>query len=161
MAVDMFLKIDGIKGESVDHKHKDEINLLSWSFGATNQGTHHVGGGGGAGKVNFSDITFTKHIDKSSPELLLHCANGKHIKSIELTCRKAGEKPVEYLKIKLQDALISSYNTGGSNGEALLTEHVSINFGRIDFTYSPQKVDGSADVGIVAAWDIAKNAKPA
>lgn len=157
MAVDMFIKIDQIKGESPDDKHKDEIQVLSFSWGATQSGTTHVGTGGGAGKVNFSDITFTKYIDKASPLLLQGCASGKHYKDALLTVRKAGGNPLEYLKIKLSDVLVSGFNSGGSGGEDRLTENVTLNFGKIDFAYTPQKRDGTADVAVVSTWDIQKN----
>src|SRR5438270_10620750 len=99
MAVDMFIKIDDIKGESADAKHKDEIQVLSWSWGMSQSGTTHDGAGGGAGKVNVQDLTFTKYVDSSSPNLIKFCCNGKHFKQGLLTIRKAGEHPLEYLKI--------------------------------------------------------------
>src|SRR5262245_21929107 len=101
MAVDMFLKLDKIDGESADKAHKGEIDVLAWSWGASNSGSAHMGGGAGAGKVNVQDISFTKYIDKSSPSLFLSCANGKHIPTATLVVRKAGEKPLEYLKLEL------------------------------------------------------------
>jgi len=157
MAVDMFIKIDQIKGESPDKVHKDEIQVLSFSWGATQSGSTHMGTGGGSGKVNFSDITFTKFVDKASPMLLQNCANGKHFKEALLTIRKAGGTPLEYLKIKLTDIIVSAFSSGGSGGEDRLTENVTLNFGKIDFTYTPQKHDGSADVAVVTTWDIQKN----
>jgi type VI secretion system secreted protein Hcp len=158
MAVDMFIKIDGIKGESRDKVHKDEVSVLAWSFGASQSGSTHLSAGGGSGKVNFQDISFTKHVDKSSTSLLAHCANGKHIKEALLTVRKAGGSPVEYLKIKLTDILVSAYSTGGSGGEDLLTENVTLNFAAIEYTYTPQKADGSADTSVVTKWNIQQNA---
>lgn len=158
MAVDMFLKMDALVGESVDKTHKGEIQILAFSFGATQSGTTHMGGGGGAGKVNFQDISFTKYIDKSTPLILQTVANGKHFKEATLTVRKAGEHPLEYLKIKLNEILVSSYSSGGSGGEDRLTENVTLNFAKIDLTYTPQKADGTGDVGIVMNYDIAANA---
>ncbi|MEP6491160.1 MAG: type VI secretion system tube protein Hcp [bacterium] len=158
MAVDMFMKLDAIKGEALDKTHKDEINVLAWSWGASQSGSTHISSGGGAGKANFQDISFTKYIDKSSPLLLQNVANGKHIKEATLTVRKAGEHPLEYLKIKMQDILVSSYSTGGSGGEDLLTENVTLNFAKVDLTYTPQKGDGTGDVAVVMSWNIATNA---
>src|SRR6267142_2234459 len=129
MAVDMFLKLDGIKGESKDHKHKDEIHIESFSWGMSQTGAHGSGGGGGAGKVSVHDISVTKFVDKATPELMLHCANGKHIKDGLITVRKAGEHPVEYMKIKLTDVFISSVQEAGHGGD-LLTENVTINFAK-------------------------------
>lgn len=157
MAVDMFLKMDTLAGESVDKTHKGEIQILAFSFGATQSGTTHVGGGGGSGKVNFQDISFTKYIDKSTPLILQTVANGKHFKEATLTVRKAGEHPLEYLKIKLNEILVSSYSSGGSGGEDRLTENVTLNFAKIDVTYTPQKPDGTGDVAVVMAYDIAAN----
>src|ERR1700753_4105926 len=79
-AVDYFLKIDGIEGESKDSKHKGEIDLDSWSWGANQSGTYHGGGGGGAGKVAMQDFHFVMKINKASPKLMLACASGEHIK---------------------------------------------------------------------------------
>jgi type VI secretion system secreted protein Hcp len=158
MAVDMFLKIDDIKGESLDHKHKDEIQVLSWSWGMTQSGSTHEGPGGGAGKVNIHDLTFTHHIDTSSPNLLKYCCNGKHFKQALLTVRKAGgDNQVEYLKIKLQDIIISSVSTGGSGGEDRITENISLNFGKFTLDYTPQKHDGSAGAAIPVSWNIPQN----
>lgn len=159
MAVDIFLKIDDVKGESVDSKHKDEIDILAWSWGASQSGTTHVGGGGGSGKVSVNDLSVTKWIDKSSPTLLLSCCNGKHYKEGLLTVRKAGEKPLEYLKLTMKELLISSITNGGSGGEDRLTENLTLNFAEFKIEYTPQKPDGSGDAAVEAGWNIAENVK--
>lgn len=159
MAVDMFIKIGTIKGESVDHKHGGEIDILAWSWGMSNSGTAHTGGGAGAGKVNVQDLSITKYIDRSSTDLMLAACNGKHFPDAMLTVRKAGEKPLEYLKITLTDVLITSVSTGGSGGEDRLTENVSLNFAKVKVEYTPQKKDGSGDATLSMSWDIAKNIK--
>lgn len=158
MALDMFIKIDGIKGESVDAKHKDEIDVLAWSWGASQSGTTHNGPGGGAGKANFQDISFTKWIDKSSPNLLMNCAKGVHMKEATLVVRKAGGTPLEYLKIKLSEVLVSSLSTGGSGGEDRLTENVTLNFAAFDLEYIPQDNKGAGLPAVIAKFDISKNA---
>ena len=157
MAVDMFLKIDGIKGEAIDDKHKDEIDVLAWSWGASQSGTTHIGGGSGAGKANFQDISVTKWVDKSSHALLKAVAVGSHVKECLLTVRKAGEKPLEYIKLTMKNCLISSVSTGGSGGEDRLTENISINFGSFQYEYTPQKPDGSGDSVLPFGFDIAAN----
>jgi type VI secretion system secreted protein Hcp len=157
MAVDMFLKIEGIKGESADDKHKDEIDVLAWSWGASQSGTMHTGGGGGAGKANFQDVSVTKWVDKSSHALLKAVAVGQHVKSVLLTVRKAGEKPLEYIKLTMKDCLISSVSTGGSGGEDRLTENISINFANFSYEYTPQKADGSGDAVLPFGFDIKAN----
>lgn len=159
MAVDMFLKCDGLKGEALDAKHKDEIDVLAWSWGSSNSGTAHMGGGGGAGKVNVQDLSVTKYIDKSSTDLMLACCNGKHFPEMTLTVRKAGEKPLEYVILKMTDCLITSLSTGGSGGEDRLTENVSINFAKVEVQYTPQKLDGSGDSPKRFGWDIQANEK--
>jgi len=159
MAVDMFLKLDGIKGESKDSKHPDEIHIESFSWGMNQTGAHGAGGGGGAGKVSVHDISVTKFLDKASPELMLACCNGKHIKEGLITVRKAGENPVEYLKIKLVDVLISGVQDAG-HGSDLLTENLTINFAKFNVDYQEQGKDGKAAGGPVKmGWDVKKNAK--
>lgn len=134
MAVDMFLKIENIKGESTDLGHKGEIEILSFSWGVSNPGSHAGGGGGGAGKVSMSDISFSHVYDKASPVLMKHCCSGQHIKEAIITVRKAGDRPVEYLKYKLSDILISGYSLGG-NGNEVPTEEISMNFSKVEVSY--------------------------
>ncbi len=160
MAVDMFIKIGDIKGEAQDSKHKTEIDILAWSWGMSNSGTTHMGSGGGSGKVSVQDLSFTKYVDSASNALITHCCSGKHIDKAQLVVRKAGgDKPVEYLKVDLEDIVISSISTGGSGGEDRLTENIALNFARFKYAYSPQKADGSPDAEKIAGWDIAKNVK--
>jgi type VI secretion system secreted protein Hcp len=118
-----------------------------------------MGGGGGSGKVNVSDLTVTKYVDKSSTDLMLFCCNGKHISEASLTVRKAGENPLEYLKIKMSDCLVSAVQTGGSGGDDRLTENLSLNFAKAEVEYTAQKPDGSGDAAMTMGWDIAKNEK--
>ena len=158
MAVDMFLKVsNSIAGESQDGAHKDEIDVLAWSWGASQSGTMHAGGGGGAGKANFQDISITKYLDKASPLLLQACAKGTHLDQCDLVVRKAGDKPLEYLKITMKECLISSYSTGGSGGEDRLTENVSINFAEFKVEYNPQEQKGGGKGVVPFTWSIAKN----
>ena len=157
MAVDMFLKIDTVEGEAQDTKHKKEIDVLSWSWGMNNNGSAHVGGGAGAGKVNVQDLTFTKWVDSATPKLALACCSGKHFKDAVLVVRKAGDKPVEYLKITMDGVLITSLSTGGSGGEDRLTEHITLNFSKVSMDYVPQSDKGAAGTAIPMAWDIAAN----
>ena len=159
MAMDMFINLDGLKGESVDKTHAGEIDVLAWSWGMSNSGSAHVGGGAGAGKVNVQDLSFTKYIDKSSPDLMLNCCNGKHIKDGLLTVRKAGEKPLEYLKITLTEVLVTSVSTGGSGGEDRLTENVTLNFASVKVEYVEQTKGGGTGDKPSMNWNIAENSK--
>ncbi len=160
MAVDMFMKIGDIKGESTDAKHKQSIDVLSWSWGMTQQGSMHHGGGGGAGKVNVHDLSFTKYLDAASPNLMAFCCSGKHYKDAVLTVRKAGDKPLDYLIVKMEDVLISSVQGGASHGDDRLTETVTLNFAKYKVAYQMQKKDGSPDGGpIEMGWNIEENVK--
>src|SRR5438128_11888840 len=130
-AVDYFLKLKGIDGESADAKHKGEIDVESWSWGESQSGTGHFGGGSGAGKVQMQDFHFVMKVNKASPKLLLACATGQHIKEATLTCRKAGKDQQEYLKFKFNDLLISSYQTGGSgHSDVVPTDQISFNYSK-------------------------------
>lgn len=156
-AVDYFLKIDGIQGESEDDKHKNEIQLESWSFGETQAGSFATGGGGGAAKVQMQDFHFVKKVDKSGPKLFLACATGEHIAKAVLVCRKAGKDQQEYMKITLSDNLISSYHTSGSGGSDIVPlEEVSINFAKIEYEYKEQKPDGTLGGTTKAEFDLKK-----
>lgn len=160
MALDMFMKIATVPGESKDKTHPGEIDVLSWSWGATQSGSTHTGTGGGAGKANFHDIAFTHYIDKGSPVLLQKLAKGTHIADAILTVRKAGDTPIEYLKITMSEVIVSSIATGGSGGEDRLTESVTLNFAKFDVEYSQQKdAGGGAEAPVVAKWNIATNAE--
>ncbi|WP_285423639.1 MULTISPECIES: type VI secretion system tube protein Hcp [unclassified Pseudomonas] len=161
MAVDIFIKIGDIKGESMDETHKDEIDVLNWSWGMTQSGNMHTGGGGGAGKVNIRDLSFTKHVDKSTPNLMMLCSSGKHIDKVTLTVRKAGgESQVEYLVINLEEVIVTSLETGGSGSADRMTENVCLNFAQVLVDYQPQKADGTKDGGPVKyGWNIRTNTK--
>jgi type VI secretion system secreted protein Hcp len=157
MAVDMFMKVGELAAESKDSTHAGSIDVLAWSWGMSNSGSAHVGGGGGSGKVSVQDLSFTKYIDKSSPELMLAACNGKHFSGAKLTVRKAGEKPLEYLIIEMTDVLITSVSTGGSGGEDRLTENVTLNFAKVKVNYTEQKPDGTPGDKPKMSWDIQAN----
>lgn len=159
-AVDYFLKIDGIEGESADSKHKGEIELESWSWGETNAGSHHAGGGGGAGKVQMQDFHFVMKHNKASPKLFLACAGGDHIKKAQLTCRKAGKDQQEFLVVKFEDLLVSSYQAGGSaQAQIIPQDQISLNFAKIEVEYKEQKPDGSLGSPVKAGWSLKENKK--
>jgi type VI secretion system secreted protein Hcp len=158
--VDYFLKLEGIDGESADHKHKGSIDLESWSWGETQTGTASAGGGGGAGKVSMQDFHFVMKNNKASPKLMLACANGEHIKKAVLTCRKAGKEQQEFMKVTMTDLLVSSYQTGGSNhGDIIPLDQISLNFSTVKFEYKEQKADGTLGGAVEAGWDVKANKK--
>ena len=159
MAVDMFLKLDGIKGEVQGSKAQGRDPYRVVQLGNESNGHGRTGGGGGAGKVSVHDISVTKFVDKASPELMLACCNGKHIKEGLITVRKAGENPVEYLKIKLSDVLISGVQNAG-HGSDQLTENLTLNFAKFNVDYQEQGKDGKAAGGPVKmGWDVKANVK--
>jgi type VI secretion system secreted protein Hcp len=151
-AFDYFLRVDGIPGESADAKHKGEIELLSWSWGET-QETASSGSGGATGKVDMSDLTVVTRISKASPHLLLACASGKHFKSAVLTGRKAGKAQLEYLTFSLSDILVSSYQTGAAASVEPPVDSISLSFAKIQVEYKEQKADGSLGESVKVGWD--------
>ncbi|WP_121632426.1 Hcp family type VI secretion system effector [Tropicibacter alexandrii] len=160
MAIDCFLKLgNGIKGECQDEAHKDWIDVLSWNWGMTQSGTTHMGGGGGGGKVNVNDITLTKYVDAATHDLIKRCCSGEHIADGELVVRKAGgAKPLDYLKIKIKDVMITSYQTGGmKDGLDRVQETLTLNFRAFELTYTKQNEKGSPDGEFPAGWEIAEN----
>jgi type VI secretion system secreted protein Hcp len=157
MASDIFVKIGDIKGESLDDKHKGEIEVLSYSWGVSNSANIGGGaGGGGAGKATFQDLSFTHTTDKASPLLLKACATGQHIKEATITRRKAGKGQQEYLIIKMNDVIVTSVALSDASGGGS-AEHVSITFAKVDLEYKPQKADGSLDTGIHFKYDLKAN----
>src|SRR5262249_21074654 len=156
MASDIFAKIEGIKGESLDAKHKDKIEVLSFSWGVTNPGSVVSGGGGGAGKAAFQDLSIVHKIDKASPLLMRACATGSHLKEATISYRKAGKDQQDYLIIKLNDIIITGVTDAAASGQAG-SENVSLAFLKIDLEYKPQKADASLDTGIQFKFDLKDN----
>ena len=156
MASNYFLKIDGIPGESLDSKHKDEIEVLSWSWGETNEPPATSGGGAGSGKVAMNDLHVSADLSRASPQLLLACASGKHVKSAILSGRKAGKAQAEFLTFSLSDVLVSGYQTGGSVAEAPL-DSISLNFSKIEVSYKAQTAKGTLAPAVRAGWDVKAN----
>ena len=157
MAVDMFLKLETVNGESIDDSHKGEIDLLTWTFGATQTGTAQSGGGAGAGRAQVKDLSVTKRVDRSSPVLFSLCCKGEHVAKAQITVRQAGGSPLEYLKVHLEKVLISGYATLGSEDNDQIVETLTLNFAKAKLEYTPQKDDGSGAPSIIKGWDIGAN----
>jgi len=155
-AVDYFLKIEGVDGESTDDIHKGWIEIDSYSWGETNRGAMATGGSAGAGKVYMQDFHFTKKLDKASPVLMQACAQGEHFKMATLVAIKESQGRQEFLKVTLTDVMISSYRTGGSSGE-VPTDQFSMNFAKIEYEYMPMNPDGSLGEAVKASWDLKAN----
>ena len=156
MAVDYFLQIAGIEGESRDVKHKGWLDVLSWSWGESNPGSHASGGGGGTGKTTPQDFHYVSPVSKASPKLFRACAVGQHFKEAKLVARKAGKAQQEFLSWTFSDVLVSSYQTGGTE-LALPLDQVSLSFAKVKVEYKAQKADGSLDAAISAGFDFKGN----
>jgi type VI secretion system secreted protein Hcp len=157
MAIDSFLKLGTLKGESVVKGFEDQIQLLSWGWGMTQSGTTHTASGGGAGKVDVSDLQVSKHVDAASPMLALACCKGTHYDSATLTMRKAGGTALEYVTLTLTDLIVTSYSVSEGGGGDLLTDTFTLNFGKYKFSFQPQDNKGAKKGGAIdATWDIAK-----
>ncbi len=160
MAMDMFLDLGPVKGESRDKAFAGKIDILAWSWGVSNSGSAHVGGGIGSGKANFQDISLTKYIDLSSSDMLKSVSLGTHFPEAKIIVRKAGgDNKLEYYTINMKEVMVTSYQTGGSGGEDRLTESLTLTFAKVDTKYIPQKADGNADGETTFAYDIAANAQ--
>ena len=157
MAVDYFLQIAGIEGESRDVKHKGWLDVLSWSWGESNPGAPVGGGGGGAGKVDMSDFNFMTTTSKASPKLFLACAAGQHFKEAKLVGLKAGKDQQEYLTWTFSDILVSAFQVSASS--EVPAESVSLSYAKVKLEYLQQKADGSLDAPISAGWDLKANKK--
>lgn len=157
MAVDMFLKITDVKGESKDKSHSGECEIESFSWGATQLGTSSHGTGAGGGKVSMNDFHFVMRNNSASPTLFLFCANGKHLKEAKLTCRKAGGQQEDFMKVVMSDVLISSYQTGGSGGGEVPMDQISLNYSKIEIEYLAQDDKGVTKSAGKKFWDMKTN----
>jgi type VI secretion system secreted protein Hcp len=157
MASQMFLKLDQVSGESSDQKHRDEIDVLSWSWGLTQSGSTHSGGGGGVGKVSVHDLAFTKLLDIASPRLVLMCCKGNHVPKAVLTVRSSGPTPLDYFTLTLDEVLVSSVSMAAMDDHGRPAENVTLNFARFHFAYARQGKDGKLGVPVKAEWDIPRN----
>ncbi len=156
--VDYFLKIDGIQGESASQKHKGEIEILSWSWGETQTGVHAGGGGAGFGKVQVGPFHFTAHSSLASPKLFLACANGQHIQKAVLTAaRQVKGKAQDFLIWTLSEVIVTSFQIGASDADALPVDAFDLDFGKIEVDYKPIKADGSLGSPEKAGWDVKSN----
>lgn len=158
MAQDIFLKINGIDGESLDAAHKDEIQLLNWGWKISQDSTMHAGSGGGSGKATVEDIEFTHYIDRASPNLMKFCLTGKHIPEAKLTVRKSGGNPLEYLKITMTDVIVTLVAPTGSATDAIGgLEKVRLSFSKVKSEYTVQNAQGGSGGAVTAGFDIKGN----
>lgn len=160
MAIEIFLKLGSIKGESVVKGFEDQIQIDSVSWSGSNAGSMHEASGGGTGKVSIMDCSLTHKVDAATPNIYLNCCNGTHIDAVVLSFRKTGGDPLVYLKVEFKEVVISSFSWGGSEGADALMETFSLNFSQAKVTYQPQDNKGAKKGGeIVGGWHIAQGVK--
>jgi type VI secretion system secreted protein Hcp len=158
MAVDMFMEIDDIEGESVDSVHQGHIDVKGWHWGAHQTGSSQLGSGSGTGKAAVEDLVFESYFEKSTPTLMAMVANGTPFKKATLTVRKAGGQPLEYIKITMTGGIVSNVtHTLPTGGEVPLVS-ISLNFAAVDIDYTPQAADGTGQPVVSTSIKIATQA---
>jgi len=160
MAIDVYLQIEGIKGESQDAGHKDwiECDSVHWSIHQPKSATASTGGGHTAERAELEEITLSKSSDLSSPILMQHCAMGKTITRAKLEFMRAdgNGQPVKYFEIELENVLIGSISRGIAAG-TILGEHMALKFSKVKWKYSQQKIGGGIGGSTIGGWDLASN----
>ncbi|MDR1063894.1 MAG: type VI secretion system tube protein Hcp [Azoarcus sp.] len=157
MSHEIFIKIDGIAGESQQAAHKGWIDAIHITYGATQPTAMHTGGGGGVGRADFAPLTFSHTLDKSSPNLFLYCASGKHIPTVTVSVCKAGDGSQEFAKIIMSDVIVAGITPGGASGSGM-TETVALSYSKIQISVKEQKADGSMGAAVHGNWDVKANA---
>ena len=158
MPFDVFLRIDGVEGESADAKHKGEIDVLEYDWGLAAPASTR-GGGAGAGKVTFQDLRVVARTSKASPTLFLHCATGKAAKEAVLAVRRAGAKQDDYLVLRLKTVRITSYDQTASDEDDTPLDDISLAFDRIEVEYRAQDPKGTLGPPVQAGWDVKQSKK--
>lgn len=153
MATEIFAKIGDIKGESLDAKHKDEIDVLSFAWGVTNTGPTGGGTGSGTGKPTFQDLLIVHTIDNATPALLLACATGRRIAEATISHRKSGADQQDFLVVKLNDVTITSVGQTGAEDHPY-AESITLKYAKVDLHYRRQRPDGSMDAGQHFKFDL-------
>jgi len=156
---DIYIKLKGIDGESQDSQHKGWIEVLNFSYGVSQSSSTHIGGGGGVGKANFDALSFSHYVDKASPNLFMYCAAGKHIDEVILSCCKVGDGSKEYMKVTMNDVLVTGVSLSGGNSETQVTESISMSYSKIRVEVKAQKKDGSMDAAVTGTWNVKENKK--
>ena len=154
MTIDTHLKIAGVDGESTHKDHKGEIDLLAWSWDVRQESTAAMGSGSGKGKGIPGQLVFAHYYDKASPVLAKNCANGKHFDQAVITCRKAGEGQLDFLKVTLKQVLVTSVAPSASSGGEI-SESVALSYADIEFEYKPQDEKGALGGAVKFGWNTA------
>jgi type VI secretion system secreted protein Hcp len=153
---EIYVKIEGIDGESKDAKHKNWIDAVSLSYGVSQSSSMFSGGGGGVGKADFNGVTFSHYFDRASPNLFKYCAAGKHIPKVEISGCKSGGGQQEFVRVTLTDVIVTGVTPGGDAG-SMWVETVSLSYSQIVIEAKEQNADGSMGAGIAGGWDVKEN----
>ncbi|MBX9403043.1 type VI secretion system tube protein Hcp [Lysobacter sp. BMK333-48F3] len=157
MAIDMYMRVDGVVGEAKDANHRGWSNVRSYGWGAKQPGSMATGSGGGTGKASFNDLKVTAVIDKASPAILKYCANGRHLPSVEISVCKAGGTQVEYLRITLNEVLVTAVeHTADHDSDAILMDY-TFQAAKVTKQYWEQTDQGTRGGESVLTWDIKQN----
>ncbi|WP_434113658.1 Hcp family type VI secretion system effector [Paraburkholderia caffeinilytica] len=156
---DIFLKLEGIQGESKDHTHREKIEVLSWRWKMSQDSSMHVGSGGGIGKATVYDLEVEHYVDRASPTLMICSLTGKHIKQATLVMRKAGGSPHEYSKIVMDDVLITGVQMSCNRTGTNIVETFGLSFAKVRQEYNIQRADGGSEGVVSAGFDIKGNAQ--
>ncbi len=153
----MQLELTAIPGDSVDAKHPNTIDVLSFSFGVQMPSGSVIGGGGGTGKANFNNLVVTKLVDKTTPTLFLNCASGVRVARATLYVRPSNSTNDTY-KLLLQDLTITGVTTSGAAAGERPTESVSFSFSKIQWFYQAFDANGApSGASVVTGWDLVAN----
>ncbi|MBN1673524.1 MAG: type VI secretion system tube protein Hcp [Kiritimatiellae bacterium] len=160
-AVDMFVNIDGVKGESTDSSHTDWIDIMSWQHSVSVPGGTNSSSGTGrvsAGRADHADFSFVKRVDKSTPTLNGYCCQGRHIAEVVIDCAHAGGAQEVYYRITLKDVIVTgvSPSLDEATGDTFPTETVMLRYGEIRWEYWPSDAGTGARIGakIEAGWSV-------
>jgi len=152
MSIDCHLKLAGVSGEATHKDHKDEIEVLSWNWGVSNE-SYTTGGGSGKGKATPGLFSIVKRMDKSSTTIAQKCVSGKHFDTAVLTSAKSGDGQKDFLKITLKEVFIISYQVSGGSG-ADITESVAMSYGDVEVGYKPQDEKGGLGGEVKVGWNV-------
>ncbi len=154
---DMFAKFSAFDGESKDSKHSGWVDVLSWAYAVSQSSSTHTGGGAGVGKANFSELVITHYVDKATANFLKYCASGKPVPTVELSCCKSGDGQQEYMKVTLNDVLITHVRPVGATNSPRVIEEVGMSYAKIKVEVKEQNADGSMGAAVTGAWDVKLN----
>ncbi|KVP45282.1 Hcp family type VI secretion system effector [Burkholderia ubonensis] len=160
MGVAMFMKVDGVAGESADAQHKGWTDIQTFSWGASQPGAMASGSGGNAGKASFNDLVVAAYMDKGAPAIIKNCASGKHLPSVEISACKTGGTQVEFMRVTLQEVLVTSAQVAGVDpGDVAdrLLMHYGFQAAKVKKQYWQQNDNGGKGAEVSVGWNIKEN----